>query len=95
MFIFHPDPWLKKGHHKRRFVRPDNLNLIIKKLSPGGKIYVSTDVESLWESMTETLEESSLKEVEDTHFWDEVYTSHWDKFSIEDKRTRQFGTWEK
>jgi tRNA (guanine-N7-)-methyltransferase len=95
IFIFHPDPWFKKSHHKRRFIRPDIVDLLIKKMAKGAKLYVSTDVEILWEAMDETLNESTLKKVDDQHFWDNIYTSHWDKFSIVDERTRSFGTWEK
>ena len=95
IFIFHPDPWLKKSHHKRRIIREDVLNLIEKKLKPGGKLYLSTDVDSLWEAMLEALNKSTLMPVKDYHFWESTYTSHWDKFSKIDQRSRNHGTWEK
>lgn len=95
IFIFHPDPWLKKSHHKRRIIRQDVLSLIEKKLKSGGKLYLSTDVDSLWEAMLEALNKSSLRPVKDNHFWESTYTSHWDKFSKIDQRSRNHGTWEK
>lgn len=43
--IFFPDPWPKKKHHKRRFMQRPKTNLLVKKLSPGGYIYMATDWE--------------------------------------------------
>lgn len=41
--IFFPDPWPKRRHHKRRLVQSASIELITKKLKPGGKIYMATD----------------------------------------------------
>jgi len=41
--LFFPDPWPKRRHWKRRIVQPDFLNLIYKKLKPGGYIHIATD----------------------------------------------------
>ena len=38
VFVFHPDPWFKKKHHKRRVVNPSFLDLVAKKMVPGGLI---------------------------------------------------------
>ena len=43
--LFFPDPWPKQRHHKRRFVRPDVLDLLADRLSPGGEVLVATDVD--------------------------------------------------
>ena len=51
VFVFHPDPWFKKKHHKRRVVNPSFLDLVAKKMVPGGRLYLSTDVTLLWEEM--------------------------------------------
>ena len=53
IFIFHPDPWLKNTHHKRRVINAKLLTLAAQKLKPTSKIYVSTDVEELWEEILE------------------------------------------
>ena len=95
VFVFHPDPWLKKSHHKRRFIRENIIDLLLKKMRTCAKLYISTDVASLWNDIKETLDLSPLKGIEDPTFWQEVYTSHWDAFSIKDKRTRFYSTWQK
>lgn len=42
--VFFPDPWPKTRHHKRRFVRPDVLDLLADRLAPGARLLVATDV---------------------------------------------------
>jgi tRNA (guanine-N7-)-methyltransferase len=41
--IYFPDPWPKKGHVKRRLVRQENLELILRALVPGGFLHFRTD----------------------------------------------------
>jgi len=43
--VFFPDPWPKARHHKRRFVRPDVVDLVVDRLAPGATLLVATDVE--------------------------------------------------
>ena len=43
--LFFPDPWPKTRHHKRRFVRPDVLDLLADRLEPGGSLLMATDVD--------------------------------------------------
>ncbi len=38
-----PDPWPKKRHARRRFVQPDSLALLARRLIPGGLLYIGTD----------------------------------------------------
>jgi tRNA (guanine-N7-)-methyltransferase len=42
-FIFFPDPWPKKRHHKRRLVAPAFLNLLATRLKRGARLYLATD----------------------------------------------------
>ncbi|TDI62288.1 MAG: tRNA (guanosine(46)-N7)-methyltransferase TrmB [Alphaproteobacteria bacterium] len=43
VFILFPDPWPKARHHKRRFIRPDNLDLISDAMGEGGELRIGTD----------------------------------------------------
>jgi len=38
-----PDPWPKKRHARRRFVQPESLAWITRRLVPGGVVRVATD----------------------------------------------------
>jgi tRNA (guanine-N7-)-methyltransferase len=43
--LFYPDPWPKRRHWKRRFVRPENLDRFARVLKPGGTFRFASDVE--------------------------------------------------
>ncbi|MFI4918648.1 MAG: tRNA (guanosine(46)-N7)-methyltransferase TrmB [Legionellales bacterium] len=43
--IFFPDPWHKKRHHKRRLIQAPFIQLLAKKIKPGGFIHCATDWE--------------------------------------------------
>lgn len=43
--LLYPDPWPKRRHWKRRFVRPENLDRIARVLAPGGLFRVASDIE--------------------------------------------------
>jgi len=43
VFLLHPDPWPKARHAKRRFVNPDPLDLLARKLRPGAELRIGTD----------------------------------------------------
>ena len=38
-----PDPWPKKRHARRRFVQPESLAWITRRLVPGGVVRIATD----------------------------------------------------
>ena len=43
VYLFFPDPWPKKRHHKRRLVQHDFVTLLLRKLRPGGVFHMATD----------------------------------------------------
>ena len=45
VYLFFPDPWHKKRHHKRRIVQDDFIQLIRKKLQLSGQFHMATDWE--------------------------------------------------
>ncbi len=51
MYLFFPDPWPKKKHHKRRIVRPSFVDLLAKKLKPEGYFHAATDWENYAQAM--------------------------------------------
>lgn len=50
-FIFFPDPWPKKRHHKRRLINNSFLNLLVAKLKTNACIHIATDWQELAEHM--------------------------------------------
>ena len=53
--IFFPDPWPKKRHHKRRLIQDEFINIIVKKLKPGGFLHCATDWEDYAQQMLTVL----------------------------------------
>ena len=62
VWLFFPDPWPKKRHHKRRIVNSAFVRTIQKKLRPGGHLLLATDWEEYAHQMLEVLDtEPSLR----------------------------------
>jgi tRNA (guanine-N7-)-methyltransferase len=55
IYLFFPDPWHKKRHHKRRIVQPDFLDRVHRVLRPGGFLHAATDWADYADQMLETL----------------------------------------
>jgi tRNA (guanine-N7-)-methyltransferase len=43
IYIWFPDPWPKKRHHKRRLVQPPFVELLAERLKAGGTVWLATD----------------------------------------------------
>ncbi|MGM0594450.1 MAG: tRNA (guanosine(46)-N7)-methyltransferase TrmB [Pseudomonadota bacterium] len=56
LYLFFPDPWHKKRHHKRRQVRPEWAALVGRKLKPGGLLHMATDWQNYAEQMLQVLD---------------------------------------
>ncbi|MDA1353626.1 MAG: tRNA (guanosine(46)-N7)-methyltransferase TrmB [bacterium] len=94
VFVFHPDPWIKDRHQKRRIIRESVIELIAKKLMPEGRLYIATDVESLWEDIDSKMQNSTqFSASNDDLFWQSDYTSHWSEFSKRDGRGNFYATY--
>lgn len=55
VYLFFPDPWPKKRHHKRRIVQPGWVELVRTRLAPGGVLHMATDWEPYAEQMNEVM----------------------------------------
>lgn len=45
LHVYHPDPWPKKRHHKRRLFQPPFVDAVARVLVTGGRLLVQTDHE--------------------------------------------------
>lgn len=55
-YVFYPDPWPKKRHHKRRFIEPATVDHLARTLVPDGRLHVSTDHAEYWEVIETVLD---------------------------------------
>jgi tRNA (guanine-N7-)-methyltransferase len=60
--IFFPDPWHKKRHHKRRLIQQGFVELLSRKLKPGGYLHVATDWQEYAEWILEILRAEPMLE---------------------------------
>lgn len=58
--IFHPDPWMKKRHIKRRLVNEEFVHKMAVHLPNGTPVYVQTDVKELFAYMVDVYKTSGL-----------------------------------
>lgn len=56
VYLFFPDPWPKKRHHKRRLIQPEFLNLLAKRMKSGSYLYLATDWQDYAQQMLQVLE---------------------------------------
>ncbi len=56
VYLFFPDPWPKKRHHKRRLVQAEFLKLLAQRLKSGAIFHLATDWENYAEQMLLELE---------------------------------------
>lgn len=54
--LYFPDPWHKKKHHKRRIVQLPFIELVRRKLAPGGQFHLATDWEEYAVHMLEMMD---------------------------------------
>jgi tRNA (guanine-N7-)-methyltransferase len=66
VFLFFPDPWPKKRHHKRRIVNRQFRDLLFGLLKPGACLHMATDWQDYAEHMaTEMISDSRYKNLGD------------------------------
>lgn len=59
MYLFFPDPWPKRRHHKNRFFQREMCDTLARILIPGGHMYISTDHEEYFKEMYRYLSEDA------------------------------------
>ena len=55
VYLFFPDPWHKRKHHKRRIVQPEFAQLLRSRLKPGGIFHMATDWQHYAEHMMKVM----------------------------------------
>lgn len=59
LHLYHPDPWPKKRHHKRRLVQPDFVKATVNALMPGGQWRIQTDHQEYFRHIRQLLDPCS------------------------------------
>lgn len=59
LYLYFPDPWPKKKHHKRRLVQSAFIELVASRLCRGGSFHFATDWQPYAEHALQVLEQSA------------------------------------
>lgn len=62
VYLYFPDPWHKKKHHKRRLMQPTFIQLLASRLVAGGCLHFATDWQPYAEQTLGYLQQSDLLE---------------------------------
>lgn len=73
IFVLFPDPHFKKRKQKGRMICKQTMSIFKYLMAEDAKLYISTDVESLFKDMCEVIEDSGCFEM-DTNTDDPLYT---------------------
>lgn len=72
-YVNFPDPWPKKKHKKRRILKTPFIELLVRKLKPGGTLCIATDQIDYAEEIVENLKPvAQLESVYDTIYIDRL-----------------------
>lgn len=66
LHIYHPDPWPKKRHHKRRLIQAPFIEQIRRILVPGGLVRIVTDHKEYFEQIDALVKKSPLQVIDYT-----------------------------
>jgi len=55
VYLFFPDPWHKRRHHKRRILKPEFVARLARVIRPGGLFHAATDWQDYAEQMMSVL----------------------------------------
>ncbi len=58
VYIFFPDPWHKKRHHKRRLIQPDFIQLLHTKLQVKAHLHFATDWQNYAQHMVQVMKQA-------------------------------------
>jgi len=60
IYLFFPDPWPKKRHHKRRLIQPRFIMQVERILVSGGRLQIVTDHDEYFAHIKDVIRASSL-----------------------------------
>ena len=92
IYVLFPDPWPKKRHHKRRFIKPENVAAMARALTIGGRLLVKSDHGDYAEIIGEVLAgETGLTSIDpDEAFAELPLTGFEHKYEIEGRAIHAF-----
>ncbi len=90
--IYFPDPWPKAKHHRRRLFDEETVDLLLRALTPDGKIVFATDHQLYGARVLEVLQGHPGVELEmiDSVWPDGARTNYEEKYIVEGRKILRF-----
>ena len=98
VFLNYPDPWPKARHHRRRFVTPEYLGPLARKMAPGAEFRVATDIPDY---VRQTLEEvppagfDLVRQAGLGEAWDDWLSTRYEQKALREGRAPHYLTFRK
>lgn len=94
-FLNYPDPWPKARHHRRRFVTPEYLELLVHVLAPGAEFRVATDIEDYVRQTTQEVPRAGFELVSGPDFtaWDDWISTRYEQKALREGRVPHYLTY--
>jgi tRNA (guanine-N7-)-methyltransferase len=95
VFLNYPDPWPKARHHRRRFVTPEYLLPLARKMCTGAEFRVATDIPDY---VRQTLEEvppagfDLVREAGPGRAWDDWLSTRYEQKALREGRAPHYLT---
>jgi tRNA (guanine-N7-)-methyltransferase len=96
-FLNYPDPWPKARHHRRRFVTPGYLALLVRVLAPGAQLRVATDIPDYVRQTLEEVPKAGLQRIDhpDDRPWEDWISTRYEQKALREGRRPHYLTFEK
>lgn len=76
--VYHPDPWPKARHHKRRLFDVESIDLLLAALKPTGELLFASDHVAYSDVVEHLLRSHSALSVESVDAWPEGPRTHYE-----------------
>ncbi len=95
VFLNYPDPWPKARHHRRRFVTPEYLGPLARKLASGAEFRVATDIPDYVRQTLEEVPPAGFKLVSQTGLgaaWEDWLSTRYEQKALREGRQPHYLT---
>lgn len=95
VFLNYPDPWPKARHHRRRFVTPEYLGPLARKMVSGAEFRVATDIPDYVRQTLEEVPPAGFKLVAQTDLgaaWDDWLSTRYEQKALREGRLPHYLT---
>ena len=95
VFLNYPDPWTKARHHRRRFVTPEYLAPLARRMAAGAELRVATDIPDYVRQTLEEVPPAGFDLIRQTGLgaaWDDWLSTRYEQKALREGREPHYLT---